>query len=256
MAPRSSTPKGSARVIVITTSATMLFLKSVEPLFHFPEVSANMARKSSREPGASFASMTTLTTTNDKIKNPSHKHEEIMRWLLENPDGKLGDLAIHLGVTNTWLSIVIHSDLFQTKFAELRAEYMDRVLPGITEKLNGVAHAALDRLADSVDESLDPDFLLKVANTTLDKLGYGSNAGKAPGGQVVNNIQIGVASYEALQRAEALRAELRETKKVERIYAETERLAISGKCAERESGGESTEIHQTPYFERKVQEGD
>ena len=55
-------------------------------------------------------------------------HEQILTWLILNPDKTQGECAAHFGVTETWLSIIINSDVFQSRWRERRdfmAEHAD-----------------------------------------------------------------------------------------------------------------------------------
>lgn len=191
--------------------------------------------------------MTTLTTTNNKIKNPSHKHEILIQWLLENPHRSLGEAAAELGYTQAWLSIMIHSDLFQAKFAEVREHYFGSHFAEIGEKLEGLAHAALDKLVQQVELNDSPEFLLKTADKALERLGYGS---KPASPTIINNgvMQVAPASYNALKHAEEMRAKLRNTNpqliEGEAINEKTEAVARSDRHTECDSEPQSAELRE------------
>ena len=40
-------------------------------------------------------------------------HEMLMNWLVCNPEKSLRECADHFGYTQSWLSQIIHSDIFQ-----------------------------------------------------------------------------------------------------------------------------------------------
>lgn len=202
--------------------------------------------------------MTTLTTTNDMIKNPSHKHEEIMRWLLENPEKKLKDLALHMNVTQTWLSIIIHSELFQEKFEEMRKEYLGAVLPDIGEKLNAIANVALDKLAEELEYNDDPKFLLNVADKTLGRLGYGAKINNVDNNKFVqNNVIVSAASFEAMQQAENLRNQI-QNKLIEGEYTHEKTEGLEGR-GEHKVGNyirSGATVQKASSIEGEIQEGD
>lgn len=121
----------------------------------------------------------------------SPRHDAIAEWLIANPESKLGDCAQVFGVTQSWLSCILHSDVFQAYYRKLRGDYVDlRVMP-LRDKLHGIANRAVEKLGEQVEmasEVGDRQFLLDTAELTLGKLGYGGGKGGvtvvAPGGAV------------------------------------------------------------------------
>lgn len=103
-----------------------------------------------------------------EIKNLSHRHDAIMRFLLANPEMKMQDVAAEFAVTPAWLSTLIHSDLFQRRFLELRGELTDDVCFSVKDKLNELAHKSLDRLMQRVEAgAVETDDLLDVAELAV-----------------------------------------------------------------------------------------
>lgn len=140
-----------------------------------------------------------------EIKTVSHKHSMVMNWLVLNPDKPLRMCADHFGVTQAWLSTVIHSDVFQAEFQAKLQNIHSHCAQTIPEKLRVVADIALDRLADKVAESEDPDFILDAADKALHRMGYapasarnGFNAGQ---GVQVNQQNVFMLSQEDLDAA-------------------------------------------------------
>jgi len=115
------------------------------------------------------------------IQKVSHKHEEIMNFMLANPTHKLGDIARHFGMTQAWLSCVIHSEAFQARLAEKQeAIFSGTVLP-LKEKLEGVAHQLLDKLEERIPTMADKE-LVNLTDNTLNRLGFGTKPqGTTPG---------------------------------------------------------------------------
>jgi hypothetical protein len=116
-----------------------------------------------------------------EIQRLSVRHDAIMDFLMANPCIKLGDVAAHFSLTQAWLSQVIHSDAFQTRLREKQhIAFHHTVLP-LREKMQNIAHMALDKLAEDLPRESDMKTVLATADSVLDKLGFGSkNATTAP----------------------------------------------------------------------------
>lgn len=134
-----------------------------------------------------------------QIKSLKPRHDAIMEWLIANPEKKLGECAAAFKVSQSWLSCIIHSDIFQAGYKKLLGEYHDeRILP-LRDKIVGIAHVALDRLAEQapfapVEQTLD------IANGMLKAAGFGSpqvRVNVPQGGMVA----ISAVSPEDLERA-------------------------------------------------------
>lgn len=136
-----------------------------------------------------------------------------MNWLLENPEAKLEECAARFNITQTWLSIVVHSDAFQDEFAKHRGKYYAGALNGLAEKLNGLAHMCVDKLAEKMESADDPTFILNATDKLLGRLGYGSKSDVVikPG----DGATIQVVSSSILIQAEGARKRLRELKEIE-----------------------------------------
>ena len=163
------------------------------------------------------STMTTLTKTNNTLTKVGHKHEAIMQWLLENPESKLGDCAAHFGMTQTWLSIVIHSAAFQDAFAKYREDYYGEAAAGLDEKLNGLIHLAVDKLSEKMETCDDTQWIANTTDKLLGRLGYGTGGGSKI--NVIANgdgaVTIQTVSGEALIRADATRKRLQAIKQIE-----------------------------------------
>lgn len=127
------------------------------------------------------------------IQKLSHKHEEIMNFMLANPTAKLADVAKHVGMTQPWLSCIIHSEAFQASLAIRQdAIFNGTVLP-IKQKMTAIAHQALDQISDRMP-MMEDKVVASIADSTLDRLGFGSKAPPpgAPGqpGSVSININL------------------------------------------------------------------
>lgn len=140
----------------------------------------------------------------NQIQKVSHKHNMIMNWMVLNPDRPLRECADHFNVTQPWLSTVINSDVFQAEFQEKLQKIHARCAESIPEKLRVVADIALERLADKVASSEDPEFILDAADKALHRMGYapssarnGFGGGQAP----VNQTNVFMLSQDDLDQA-------------------------------------------------------
>lgn len=103
-------------------------------------------------------------------------HENLVSFLVANPRMKKADVARHFDVTPSWLSTVIHSDVFQAKLAERQDEYFGAVTTPIREKLENLAGLALDEMEEKVQTEGSISEVREVAKLALQSLGYGNGA--------------------------------------------------------------------------------
>lgn len=140
-----------------------------------------------------------------EIKDLSHRHHAIAEWLIANPHETLGKCAKTFGITQPWLSQIIHSDAFQAYYHRLLEGYVDQRIMPLRDKLNNVAHKAVDALNTSLDtpEFIPPKELASIADRALGRLGYGTGGGGNPASQTnltqVNNYYT--VDQETLARA-------------------------------------------------------
>ena len=125
-----------------------------------------------------------------QIQRLSHVHESMINWLIMNTDRSLRECADHFGYTQSWVSSVIHSDLFQQALKERQLDVAARVAGSIPEKLRRAADIAIDKLTTKLEEVEDPEFILDATDKILHRMGYAPasarNPGGSPGQQPVN----------------------------------------------------------------------
>lgn len=168
----------------------------------------------------------------------SYTHEDIARWLVQNPAAPLKECAKHFGYTQSWLSCIIHSDAFQAKLRKMQEGADAVTLLDVPARLRGVAAAALDGLAQQVDHAISAeegkgvmhrDFLLSTAELTLESLGFGRQAKTPPAPamfQQNNTLVITPVNPEVIARArEKL---LNATVEASPALSETSQLPASG----------------------------
>ena len=145
-----------------------------------------------------------------EIKRLSIRHEAIMEWLIANPSAKLAECARSFGVSQPWLSCIIHSDAFKGRYQELIGENIDQRVMPLRNQLTGVAATAIQKLGTAVEASSDPDFLLATVDKTLHRLGYAPQSAQPAAAGTLNQTQINFysASKEDLERARERRRAL------------------------------------------------
>jgi hypothetical protein len=116
------------------------------------------------------------------LQKLSPTHDQILNWLVINPGKSLRECADAFGYTQSWLSQLVHSDLFQARLKEMQLQVQARVTASIPQKLNAVVDVALDKLADKVAQSEDPEFLLEVMDKGLHRMGFGPATARQPAG--------------------------------------------------------------------------
>jgi len=92
------------------------------------------------------------------IKGLTPRHDAILDFLLVNPHCPRWQMAQHFGVTETWLSIIIHSDVFQARYQEKNQEVFRETVVPLREKLLGVAHVAVDKLEMQLGQAQTRNF--------------------------------------------------------------------------------------------------
>lgn len=114
-----------------------------------------------------------------QIQSLSHRHQEIADWLLANPNVKnLQVLCDRMGISRSWLSVVMKSDVFKEYFDERRRSHEKELKEKITLRQLGVTLQALDKLENIIaDEDVDDRLVFDIANKTAQNLGFGPSRG-------------------------------------------------------------------------------
>ena len=115
-----------------------------------------------------------------EIKRLSHTHEMMLNWLVLNPDRSLRECADHFQVSQSWLSQVIHSDIFQHALKEKQEAIALRVADSIPAKLRRAADIAVEKLTEKLEETEDPDFILDATDKILHRMGFAPQSSRNP----------------------------------------------------------------------------
>ena len=132
----------------------------------------------------------------NQIQTVSIKHDAILDYLLVNPSMKLGDVAKHFGMSQPWLSVVIHSDAFQVKLAEKSDECFHSSILPLREQLMGVAQVGVTKLGEVMENAspvTDKQFIADTTDSLLKNLGYSPksvNPQSNSGNTTNNNIFV------------------------------------------------------------------
>lgn len=142
---------------------------------------AHIAHEHSRR-GRAEADGGSLTARRVARSGLSHRHQAIAEHLIANPDKPLRQIAPLFGYSETYFYMLVGSNAFQDYYHALLGHNLDtRVMP-LRDKVNGVAHSALDRLGKALEEpDLSPEFYLDVANKLLQR-GLATGTPQAPAG--------------------------------------------------------------------------
>jgi len=139
-----------------------------------------------------------------EIKRVTVKHEAIMDFMMMNPTEPLGKVAMHFGVSQPWLSTIIHSDAFQNQLKEKSAEFYTSTVMPLREQLMGVARVGVEKLGQALENaspSSDKEFISSASDLILKNLGFAPKS--TPNLPTTQNVQnnIMVVDKTALEAA-------------------------------------------------------
>lgn len=132
----------------------------------------------------------------NQIKTIAIRHDAILDFILVNPAVPLSVVAANFGVTQSWLSIIVHSDCFQLRLAEKQDELFGTTIIPLREKLLGIAHMAVEKLGNAIENNVDPDFTKDSTDMVLKNLGFGRQS-SSPDRPNPTNVQQNNYYYQA-----------------------------------------------------------
>jgi hypothetical protein len=107
----------------------------------------------------------------------NHRHEQIINWLVANPDRSLSDCAKEFNYTLPWISQIVHSDWFQVVYRKRCEELGSAVVHTVKDKLTSVAVAALERTHELLETKAGSErFVQDTTKNVLAALGYAPKA--------------------------------------------------------------------------------
>lgn len=146
------------------------------------------------------------------INRLSYRHYRVLDFMIANPHMKLGEIADHLKYTQSWVSIIINSDLFKAEYRRRRSAYEQLDSQVIQEKVNRLANLGLDGMIASLEnipeedsEDEQPSFAqLKAATElALKASGYLSQKPATPQGVNITIAPVTQVSTSVLEQARA-----------------------------------------------------
>ena len=138
---------------------------------------------------------------NYELTELSNTHHLIADWLIANPGkGQLGKCAAVFGYTRSWISTLIHQDAFVAMMKYKQGQHFEACIIPLTEKINGVAHAGVERLGEIIETSKDDRLTREITKDMLTAMGYGGNS-KTP--VVVDNSTHNTLNVNSEALAEA-----------------------------------------------------
>lgn len=78
-------------------------------------------------------------------------HQTLIEWLLVNPDSKLREAAEFFNVSQSWLSTIMRSDIFEARFEARLQEHRTLISRTTAERLQGMTDMALELMEDELE---------------------------------------------------------------------------------------------------------
>ncbi len=135
-----------------------------------------------------------------QVAKVNHHHRFIVDWELENPGGKMGELAAILGCTESHLSVVRNSDAFKDYRDRRREAHNENISKSLIDNVEELANTSVEVLNERIQKErkeLGLGIIRETGEMALKALGFGNPRG-SKGTSV--NISIGVPA-EDLERA-------------------------------------------------------
>lgn|SRR5262245_14882285 len=129
-----------------------------------------------------LASMSGYSNYRDAVQRKPTRwwHETIVDDMLAYPKCTMPERAKRLGYSESYLSLIMNSDMFKALFLKRRSEYNAAFDAGIQQKMRMAADKALDVVIETIEtkrNSIPFPALADFANQTLQNLGYGVKSG-------------------------------------------------------------------------------
>lgn len=134
----------------------------------------------------------------------------IIDRMLAHPEWTKQQIASDLGVSYSTIALVTTCDLFRAHYEKRRRELSDAHDLSIRNKLSRAANATLDKIVETVESkpvgSIPLQQLTELADTVLNRLGYGAAPASAPSPvsvHVNNDARTVVVTRQDLEEARA-----------------------------------------------------
>lgn len=150
----------------------------------------------------------------NQIKKVSVRHDAIMDFLLCNPTVPLGTVAAEFGVSQAWLSVILHSDAFQSQLKGKQVELFGATVVPIREQLTGIAALGLAKLGQVLEHTSpinDKAFIADTTDMVLKNLGYSPKGNAALAGNVEQQNVYVITKDELASARDLMRTSSRPT---------------------------------------------
>lgn len=137
-----------------------------------------------------------------QLKNMRVRHLQIVEYMLANPAATYEEISLEFSVSVPWISVIYKSQLFQTKLRQRMAEHETFTDLTVIDQVQGVAQLALEKLANCIHHSGDPDFILDATDKLLRRAGYGTAGGSSVTVNNNNNSVTNVVQVDSSVLAE------------------------------------------------------
>lgn len=117
-----------------------------------------------------------------RIQKLNWKHGMILDLIVENPEMKQKDIAVATGMSQSWISTIMGTDLFRAEYERRRALVVAATTEAIADQLRANVQKGISRLGEIVQNSESSD--ATATNATKVMLGALGMGGK----QVHNNV--------------------------------------------------------------------
>lgn len=108
----------------------------------------------------------------------SYTHQDMIDFIIANPQVSQGALAARYGYSQSWICQVMQSDAWQSLAAKRRAELVDpALLSTIDERFRALTVRSLERLMEKLDApQVSDNVVLKAVELGAKAMGVGGNA--------------------------------------------------------------------------------
>lgn len=168
-----------------------------------------------RKPKRTVKEIAKTTTDGQVVLSP--RYDEIINFVVTNPHFTQKQIAEHFGVSQNWIGLILNTDAAKIRMKEKQDLLFINAAAPLREKLHSLAHQALDKMADRLDEINDPELIREIMESALDRMGFipakpGAPA-QSPLGLQQNNIYI--SSPEDLAKARSIMQRVQESRLIE-----------------------------------------
>lgn len=107
-----------------------------------------------------------------------YSHEDMIDFIIANPNTSQGALAARYGYTQSWVSLVMSSDAWKSAMAKRREELVDPTLTlTLNERFGALTELSLRRLTEKLEAPQVADqTVLRAVELGARALGIGGNA--------------------------------------------------------------------------------